>query len=132
MFEKSLSESLKNIFDVRDVSFNLPSSPHEQECLFIQVENSVNSFKAGRAIAKVTGKISLYANAEKLPFGYFSKKIESASKELTMPFFFFDFEENTLAYLNICERSLSFIYFFDSQYNPNIGQITSTTIQVSE
>jgi hypothetical protein len=123
MFEKSLQSSLKKIFDLDKVTYDSPSESLEQECIFIQVESSRNSIVDGRQIAKVTGKIKVYAQSEKLPYGYFSKKINGADPQLTYGFYFYDFEENKLGTNNLCERSISFVYFFDSQFDPDVGTL---------
>lgn len=125
MFEKALSEQLKRIFDVKKVSFDTPGESAEQECLFVSVESSRNSIKEGRQLAKVQGKLTMIANSEKLPFGFFSKKISEAEIEDTSSFFFYEFEENAGRILNIAERSVSFVYFFNSQYDPERGTMTS-------
>jgi hypothetical protein len=132
MFEKSLKEKFQRIFDLKKATFNLPGESQEQECLFIEIENSRNTIKDGKEIARVTGKIRVFGNQEKIPFGYFSKKIQSAAPADTKDLFFFDFEENAGTFLNIAERSLSFVYFFNSQYDPALGTITSIDIEVTE
>jgi hypothetical protein len=125
MFEKSLKEKLQRIFEFKKATFDLPSETQEQECLFIQVESARPTIKDGRELAYVTGRIRVFANADKLPFGYFMKKLKSANQTDTKDLFFFDFEENAGTFRNVAERSLGFIYFFDSQYDPNLGTITS-------
>lgn len=125
MFESSLRESFKSIFEVKKVSFDQPSDSREQECIFIDIESSKNSIKDGRTVSMVTGNAFMFGNADKLPFGFFSKKIKEASQSLTSPFFFFDLELNTKQYKNIIQRSFGFVYFFDSQYDPETGSITS-------
>jgi hypothetical protein len=132
MFEKSLQEKFKSIFDLKKITYALPSESQEQECLFIQVDRSRNTIKDGKQIALVEGKLRVFGNSEKIPFGYFSKCIQRSSPDLTKDLFFFDFEENAGTYQNIVERSLSFIYFFNSQYDPALGTITSIDIEVTE
>lgn len=132
MIEQSLSDSLLKIFDFKKVSFNEPSDSLEQECLFIKVEKSHSTIKDGLELAKVTGKLKLYCKMDKVPLGYFAKRIQLASPALTKPFFFYDLEENSGYQLDLTERSVSFIYFFSSQYAPPVGIINSLTIEVTE
>ncbi len=125
MFESALSDKLMKIFDMKKVSFNLPSDMQEQETIFIEVDSSKNGIKDRLQVAKVTGKIRVFANQDKLPYGYFSKKIKEASNEDTKDMFFYNFEENAGTIQNITERNLGFIYFYTGQYDPSIGSITS-------
>lgn len=124
MFEKELADRLKKIFGVQKVSYDEPGESKEQKCLFVEIETSRNRIKAGVEHARVTGKIILFATAEQVPFGFFSKGIAAATKEMTAPLYFFDFEENTRLYQNIVQRSVSFVYFFTGQYDPDVGTLT--------
>jgi hypothetical protein len=128
VFEKELEEKLKRIFKVKKVTFDRPSDSKEQECLFINVTSSMNSIKDGRAKAKVIGEIFLIGNTEKLKFGYFSKCLAIADSSETSGLFFHTFEENNQGMQNIVQRKCSFVYFFDSQYDPDTGTITSVDI----
>lgn len=132
MFEKELESKLKKIFGVKKVTYDQPSDTREQECLFLEVEVPNNSIKDGRALARVTGKATMFGSAEKLHFGFFSKAIRQASIDDTRPFFFSDIEANTKFYQNIVQRSFSFVYFFTTQYDPKIGTLTSVEITVTE
>lgn len=131
--EDTLQETLKAIFQVEKVVFDAPApEAKEQNCIFIEIENSWNTFKDGRAISKVTGNMIMFGPNDKLKLGYFSKAIAKAPKSLTKPLFFFDFEENTKRNVNIVQRSVSFIYFFDSQYDPETGSIESVNFITEE
>ncbi len=132
MFESTLEEKLKRIFDVKKVTFAEPGESAEQECIFIGVEHSTNAIKDKRAKAKVTGTISMFGNADKLPFGFFSKRIAQADASDTVDLFFHDFESNTRRYQNLVQRACSFVYFFDSQYDPDTGTITSIDLSTEE
>jgi hypothetical protein len=131
VFEKALKDKLKEIFDLDKVTFDLPSSSKEQECLFVEVQSSKNTIKDGAQIAKVTGKITVFGSLDKMPYGYFSKKIHEAGSK-AKDLFFYDFEENQGTFRNISERSLSFVFFYDGQYDPNLGTINSIQIEVSD
>jgi hypothetical protein len=131
MFEKTLSDKLRAIFQVDKVTYAAPGESQEQNCIFIEVVSSKNSIKDTRALAKVTGKITVFASNERLPYGYFSKAIAQADADTTKDLFFYDFELNTRIFQNVAERSVSFVYFFDSQYDPDIGTINSVDIEVT-
>lgn len=130
MFERSLKSKLQQIFAMKKATFDEPGESQEQDCLFIQVDRSRNSFKDGRAYSRVEGRLVVFAAADKLPFAYMSKSIAEHPDE-AKDFFFFEIEENTRTYQNIVQRSVSFVYFFNSQYDPAIGTITSIETEVS-
>lgn len=130
MFEATLSAKFRKMFEVKKVVFDMPGESLEQDVLFVEVTLNKNSIRDGRAFAKVTGKVHMNAEAEKLPFGYFAKNIQLNADD-AKDLFFYDFEENTRLYENIVQRSVSFVYFFNVQYDPAVGTITSITTEVS-
>lgn len=121
--QKNLTDSLKEIFQVEKCTFDLPSESQEQEALFIRVTSSRATIKDTRQIYRIEGQGLLFVNQDKMPLGYLSKAIAKADRSLTDPFFFFEMEENVGTYLNIAQRSFSFIYLIDSQYDPDQGKI---------
>ena len=127
MIEKTLSSKLENIFGLK-ATFNIPSDSREQECCFIQVDRSKSTIRDGLEIAQVSGKIRVFAQSEKMPFGFVAKKIALAETEDTKDIFFFDLEENAGVFNNIAERSLSFVYFYKKQYDPEKGEMNSINI----
>ncbi len=132
MFRSILTDQFKRIFALEKVTFSAPGESQEQECLFVDIQRSRNRIKDGRALARVTGSLTIFGNADKLPFGYFSKCISKASSDQPADvagLFFFDFEENSLVTQNIVQRSCSFTFFFNSQYDPEVGSITSITLE---
>lgn len=128
MFEKELAEKFRQIFEVKKVSFDEPGPAGEQDCLFINIELSRNTIRDGRQQARVAGSAVMIAQSDQLPFGFFSKKIAKADPALTKPLFFYDFEDNTKRYRNLVQRGFSFVYFFDGQYDPETGEITSVEL----
>lgn len=132
MFEQELADKFKRIFGLKKVTYDRPGETQEQECLFIEVETSNNSIKDGRAIGRVTGKATLFGPSDKIPFGFFSKRIRNADPDDTHDLFFSDFETNTRLYQNKVQRDFSFVYFFNSQYDPETGSIDEVTIDISE
>jgi hypothetical protein len=125
VFRAELSETLKRIFSLKKATFDAPSESAEQDCLFIEVERALTSAQPPYQRATVSGKIRVYSTTDKLPYGYFSKKIQEADAEDTRNFFFHSFEENSGRLGNLCERTISFVYFYRGQYDPDQGEITS-------
>jgi len=132
MFEKELADKFKAIFGVKKVSYDTPGDSKEQETLWIEVEQPKFSFKDGRATAMVTGNAVMFGRNDALTFGFLSKAIAQAPAALTKDLFFSDFETNTQRFRDIVQRGFSFTYFFNSQYDPAIGTITSVTTTVEE
>ncbi len=125
MFESSLKAKLKKIFDMKKVTYDHSGKDFEQECIFIEVESCKSTIKDALQIAEVRGKLKVFATNDKLPYGYFNKKIAQADNTDTKDLFFYEIEDNSGYYGNLVERSMSFVYFFSSQHNPNLGTITS-------
>lgn len=129
MFEKELEAKFKKIFGVEKVTYDQPGQSQEQEIIFVEIERATNVIKDGRQLSRVEGTGVMFGPNNKVMFGFFSKRIEKASAEDTDPFFFFDIEENSKRFGNLVQRSFSFIYFFDGQYDPEIGSITSVVFK---
>lgn len=124
MFEDKLQKLFSEIFDIQKVSFDEPpDSAIEQETLFVTIERAPGKARHGKYIARVEGEAFIMAPSDKIPFGYFTKRIENAPSELTAPFFFYEIEENTKRYRNLVQRAFSFVYFFQDQYDPKVGKM---------
>jgi hypothetical protein len=132
VFRASLQERLKAIFGFDKVTFDQVSDSREQESLFIQVDRAVTRVKDGRQTARVAGTLRIFAQQDKLPYGFFSKQIQEADPEDLEGLFFHDFEENKGVFQNVAERSLGFAFFFDSQFDPAIGTLTSIDLSYPE
>jgi hypothetical protein len=133
MFDKTLHEKLERIFQFKKTTFDAPSDSFEQDTLFIEVEKSTTRISDSMAYAKVEGTLIVYAQKNKLPFGYFNKKIEKGKSEDVKDLFFFDIDidvaSSTARLQNIHERRTRFIYLFKEQYDPNKGAITSLNME---
>ena len=129
MFETELEKKLMRIFELKKVSYDEPGPAREQDCLFLDIEESRNTIKDGQALAKVTGSGVFFATNDKIKFGFFSKAIQQADVSDTKDLFFESFETNTKLYRNIVQRSFSFVYFFKNQYDPELGTITSVELE---
>lgn len=132
MFEKDLSSRLQRIFDFKKTRFDDPGESFEQECLFVNVERAICDIKEARQRARVTGLAYVYASADKLPFGYFNKQIAHAMSDDVVRFFFFEIDSNLPVMNNIVRRSVKFVFFYDAQYDPSLGTITSVALQEGE
>lgn len=132
MFEKQLAAQLKRIFGLDKVTYDKSSESREQEAVFIEIEACRVRIKDKRQTARVTGKIVIFANADKMPYGYISKAIAAADPADTAGLFFSNFEENKGTYRNIAERSADFLFLFDSQFDPNIGTLNQVNLTITE
>jgi len=132
MFEKELAEKMKAIFKVKDVTFDAPGESREQDKLFIEIEEPHFRITDKKARAMVTGKGTMFGRNEALTFGYFSQAIAKADNALTKDLIFRDFETNTLRFRDIVERGFSFTYFFATQHDPAVGNMTSVDITIEE
>ena len=131
MFNKNLEEKLINIFGISRVSFAEPSAENEQNVLFVNITNCKTSFAAKNIYFEVRGGITLYSINERLPFGYFQRKIELAKKEDAERFFFYNIEEN-LQYggqVGLTERTCDFVFTYSTDFNPNRGEINEINLQ---
>ncbi len=129
MFRADLSARLHRIFELSRVTFDAPSDAYEQDVLFIEIQDAETRTAQGKAIAKVSGSIVMYSQRDKLPYGFFIKKIAHAEASDTKPFYFYDTDTDALnspaRLINISERRCRFIFLYDEQYDPNQGQLTS-------
>lgn len=128
-WEKTFKEKLRRIFDLENVSFDKPGDSQEQEKLFVDVQIYKGRIKDGRETGHAQGRLSVFANSYKLPYGYFSKRIAAASPEDKREFFFFDFEESSGTLSNISERTVGFRYLFGAQYDPELGTLASLSVE---
>lgn len=132
MFEKQLADTMKAIFDVKDVTFDQPGESREQNILFIEIDQPKFNFADKKVKAMVTGRGTMFGRNDSLTYGYFAKCISKADNALTKDLFFTDFDSNSNRFRDIVERGFTFTYFFNSQYDPDIGTITSVTTTVEE
>lgn len=134
MFRHDLQTKLSQIFGFKKTTFDAPSvnsndATFEQDVLFIEVNEANSRVSDGKEIAKVEGSLVVFSQMEKIPFGFFSKKIQAADRTLTKDLFFFDVDLNPInspaRFQNIAERRIRFVYLYSAQYDPSHGQITS-------
>lgn len=132
MFEKKLEDKFKAIFGVKKVTYDTPGESQEQSILFVEVEAPKFTFGDGYVKAMVTGSAVMFGRNEDLTFGFFAKCISKAKNELTKDLFFEQLDSNTLRFRDIVQRGFSFTYFFNSQYDPDVGSITSIEQTIQE
>lgn len=136
MFRNDLKDKLQAIFGFQKVTFDAPSDSFEQEVAFVEVNDCRTAAAFGHASARVNGTVTVYTQSNKLPFGFFNKKIQQADHSLTKDFFFFNLDvdvANSPARLqNICERRASFVYLHSAQYDPDQGSMTSVSFELGE
>jgi hypothetical protein len=130
--EVEILEKLKAIFKVKDASYSEPSSAKEQDTLFIKIDESRHQILDTREVARVSGSCLIFSDSDKLSLGFYSKAIFQASRELKDKFFFHEFESSENIYGNIAQRSFSFVYFYEKQYDPDKGSITSVEFTEDE
>ena len=132
-----MADKLGAIFGFKKTTYDQPSvnastGTFEQDILFIQVDRAASVTKEGRATSKVEGSLVVFSQMDKMPFGYFNKRIQQSDPELTRKFFFFDIDLNPTSspsrIQNITERRVSFVYLYAGQYDPDHGELTSLDI----
>lgn len=129
MFEAQLKEDLTVIFKAQKVTFDQPSSIKEQDFLFVDVEQPKITFRDKVVRCKVSGKCTMFGNAEKLTFGYFARCIAAAPASLNRRFHFSEIDANTKYVNNLVQRDFSFVYFFEDEYDPDTGEVTSVEFE---
>lgn len=131
MFRKDLQRRLEKIFGLEKSTFLAPSDQFEQDTLFIEIETANTRLAGndgGRETCVVAGSLVVFSQDNKMPFGFYAKAIERADAETKRPLFFHDVDVDLVTsparMQNIHERRASFVFKYDSQYDPNRGQLT--------
>lgn len=136
MFRNDLTRRLEKIFGM-PVTFDEVSDDYEQDKIFVEIEVSrsrVSGANGGLETARVVGTMVVYSQANKLPFGFFSKKIGKADSRYSGAIFFYDIDvdlpDSPARLINIHERRTSFVFLYNSQYDPSKGELNEldTTI----
>lgn len=127
MFRTELEAKLKQIFGLKKVTFDVPGDSHEQDTLFVEVMENRTRITGNKATAKVQGALTVFAHGDRLPFGFFAKRIALADPELTKDFFFFDLDVNVLSsparLQDLSEIRGRFVYLYSAQFDPNKGEL---------
>lgn len=132
MFQNDLKKRFERIFGIKKVTFNAanPETP-EQDTLFIEIQNVATRLASGKQTARVLGAATVFAQADRLTYGFFAKRIENADHADTKHFFFEseqDIVNSPCRMVNLHERRLGFVFLYDSQYDPDKGELNELTI----
>lgn len=111
------------------MTFNAPSEKFEQDTGFIEINECKTRASEGVVRAQVTGSITIFTQDDKMPYGFFIKKISQANPETKKPIYFFDIDQNIVSSpareQNKSERRTGFLFLYSAQYDPNQGELTS-------
>lgn len=136
MFQAELKKRFEKIFGFKKTTYDAPSDSFEQDTLFIEITDCKTRPSEGKVYARVTGQLVAFSQNERLPYGFFSKRIEKAKHELTKDLFFYDVDRNVVSsparLQNISERRTSFQFFFTAQYDPNLGELTTLEMECND
>lgn len=140
MFRKDLIRRFENIFGFEGrTTFNAYSQEFEQDTLFIEIDSArpkISGANGGLETARVVGQMVVFSQDEVLPYGVFAKKIELAKAEDKSPLFFYDMDvdvpSSPAREQNIHERRCSFIFLYNSQFDPDKGELTSLELTIEE
>lgn len=120
--DKLLALKLKRIFGVKDVILGAPGDKQEQDVLFVGIERNRTSMTKNKINFMIEGVITMYSQIDKLPLGFFHKKVEQAKVQDKEGFFFHRFDEGSMYSIqNLCERTVSFVLVSSEQYDPDKG-----------
>lgn len=139
MFKNNLQKRFERIFGFSKVTFLAPDyEAPEQDTLFIEitaVKPRMSTGNGGRETATVNGAAIVFSQDNRLPFGFFAKRVEQANVDDTKDLFF-QTEEDLAAsparLQNIHERRVPFVFLYDSQYDPDRGELTDLEFSLEE
>lgn len=130
MFRSELQKRLKEIFGVKKTTLLAPDyEAPEQDTLFVEIaETKTRPHGKDRCACKTSGRLVMFSQAERITFGFFSKAIERATAEAKDGLFFgpeFDVPDSPARRQNLHERQVPFTFLFDTQYDPDRGELES-------
>jgi hypothetical protein len=132
VFRKELAHRLEKIFGLPKTTFDQPSESYEQDVLFVDVTSSHDRVTGKKICARAEGFLTVFAQVDKLPFGFFTKRIEKADPALTADFFFYDVDTNPPSSparrQNIQERRCRFVFLHSEDYDPNKGRLNDVKL----
>lgn len=136
MFQNDLRRRFERVFGIPKTTYDAPNpEAPEQDTLFIEiltVKSRMSAAAGGRETARVLGAVTVFSQAGRLPYGYFLKRIENAAPADKKNLFFEpeqDVPGSPARYVNLHERRLPFLFLYDSQYDPDKGEITEITFE---
>lgn len=126
MVEDDIKAKLGRIFKV-PVTLDEPGEAEEQEKIFVDIQSNQTNIKDGRIVGRVTCEMLMVGQESKMPIDFIPKMIARAESD-DKDHFFFDYStQSQRIFRNIVQRSLTFVYFFNGQYDPETGSIDSIT-----
>lgn len=135
MFEKDLKARLERIFGIRKTTYDAPDyDAPEQDALFVEIATArsrMSNKAGGRQTAVVDGALIVFSQAERMPYGFFAKRVEQAAPADTRPLIFereVDLPDSPARKMNLHERRVGFRFLYDSQYDPSRGDLTTLTM----
>lgn len=137
MFRKDLMRRLETIFET-PITLDAPSDDYEQDKIFVEITYArprISNANGGREIARVVGSLIMFSQGDRLTYGFFSKQIEKSAGAVRAPLFFYDIDVDDPAsparLMNIHERRVSFVFLYDSQFDPDKGSLTELDLSVN-
>ncbi len=135
MFKKDVERRLRSIFGFEKVTFSAPDKEvSEQYCLFVEIDSAKpRPYGKDRICCRVVGKLIAFSQDERLPYGFFAKRIEQANPDDKKSFIFeteMDVADSASRYQNIHERHVNFIFLYDAQYDPDRGELTEINLSL--
>jgi hypothetical protein len=133
LFKKELQRRFQEIFQMGKSTYNTVSEEcPEQDVLFITIEDARCTSGGGKESAIVKGFITVFSQNERLPYGFFEKKILKADNTLTKDLHFHDMDQNAGQIMNLVGRRNHFTFLYQGIYDPNQGHITSIEFPIEE
>lgn len=127
MFRAELQAKLSRIFGLKKTTYDAPSDSFEQDTLFIDIQECRSNASQGKITAQVRGTLTVYSQQNKLPFGFFNKRIGQAKFEDTKNIFFSDIDTDVASSpartQNISERRCGFLFLYSAQHDPSQGTL---------
>lgn len=132
---ENLEACLLNIFGVKKIKFMTAVYGQEQDCIYCDIEKSVQTIRDNKENVVVNGKISIYGTDKKNTSGFLHKKIYQMTPEMSRKFWFSpneivdeisNFEDMLKVY------SVNFIFYYSGQFNLIKDDIASVDFVVVE
>lgn len=133
MFRAELKSRLSKIFGFEKTTFDAPSESFEQDTLFVSIAEAQSRPSGKKIYSKVMGYLTVFSQKDKMPYGFFNKRIQKADAALTRELFFFDMDVDVASsparIQNISERRARFVFLYSADYDPNKGRLTSINME---
>lgn len=135
MFKADLQRRLERIFGIAKTTYDAPNHEAlEQDTMFIEITYVLGRLSGtDRATARVGGFITVFSQADRLPYGFFAKRIARADPSDTRRLFFqreVDLQDSPARLQNLHERRVGFTFLYDAQYDPDKGSLTELTMEI--